>query len=572
MVIAALLLWCGCSSSARVPDTQTTATTAHSAHARLGIALAVTPLAAIEGGGLQLDWSIADDETLAEPFLVVLPDSWAGRDGFANDIRRIRVRDISGQDLSWTLGENGRLTINHNGLSELNVSYQVRPRSRLLVEATRFRALMGTDMLYVPGHAAIAQPISAGVEALDAICVTFAPGLWSTLTGSADACSPLADLVDSAIVGGTPIVTTNERVTVLVQPGVAASADALLSMVDRVVEALGPAVGPLEGVVTAIVLRRADDPDALSGHGRLGGFVLELGDNARADDPALVRLAGHEHLHRLIGHGIRFAAADELSTLWFREGVTDYVATSALVRAGVLRSEELFGLISRAITNLRANPADGAAPGAESEYWSDRDLRRLPYDRGALLAMMIELQTIARCDMLWTELLQQLAATLELAGGPLDNASVAIALEQACPGEWRSFFQRYIVGVERLPVHEQLAQAGLQVVERLEPAPYHGFRANMTASGAWYVSEVDPDGPAAAAGIRLNAPLVGEPEVPQGRAARPAVLRLDDNGIERIVVVPALLGQRRVFAVVEMVERDRSTGAYRAAFMLPGLP
>jgi hypothetical protein len=561
-----------CSAGPERTDDNAVLDTAPASPAAPGIDLRIEPLAALEGGGIQLDWSIRDDESLAQPFIVALPHSWAGREGFSNDIRRIRVRDTAGQDLPWTLSENGRLSIDHPALMQIELSYQVRPRNRLLVEGTRFRALMGTDMLYVPGHAAIAQPISAGTDALAAIHVTIGRGLWSTLPEPDAPLTRLADLVDSAVVGGSPLVASNERVTVLVQPGVTASADALLNVIERVVNALSPAMGPLNGVVTAIVLRRADDPDALSGHGRLGGFVLELGDNARADDPALLRLAGHEHLHRLIGHGIRFAAADELSTLWFREGVTDYVAVSTMVRAGLLPAEELFGLISRAITNLRANPADGARPGAASEYWSDRDLRRLPYDRGALLAMMIELQTIDDCGKVWTDLLQQLSATMEVADGPLDNATVAFALEQACPADWQTFFARYIIGVERLPVHDRLAQAGLQVVERLEPAPYHGFRANMTASGEWYVSEVDPEGPAAEAGVRLNMRLAGEPEIPTGRTARPAVLRLDEDGIERTVVVAALLGQRRVFAVIETAPvRGYVPGAYRQAFLLAGV-
>lgn len=351
--------------------------------------------------------------------------------------------------------------------------------------------------------------------------------------------------------GGDPITASSERAQVWVQPGVTVSAHALLQMVERVVDALQIATGPLPSAATAVVLRRADDPDALSGAGRLGGFVLEVGDHVTASDSGLVRLAAHEHLHRLIGHDLHFSAPDELETLWFREGVTEYVAVSAMVRTGVLSTSDLFALISDSITNLRSNPADGVPLGTESAYWSDRDRRRLPYDRGALIAMLIELRTIAACGLTWPQLLSTFRTQMHVAGNPaLTNAMIAGSLQQQCPADWDSWFARFVVGNERLEVHSHLLDAGLEVVERIEPAPWHGFRVNMTVDGRWYVSEVDPGGPGASAGLRAGQALVSEPELPAGRTQRPAVLRVDDNGIERTIVVPAVAGQRRAFVLV----------------------
>src|SRR5690606_29678765 len=76
----------------------------------------------------------------------------------------------------------------------------------------------------------------------------------------------------------------------------------------------------------AVVLLREDDPAALNGAGRAGGFVLELGAGATSRSAGLVELLAHENLHRLNGHRLVYAASDEFATMWFREGVTEYVA------------------------------------------------------------------------------------------------------------------------------------------------------------------------------------------------------------------------------------------------------
>jgi hypothetical protein len=534
-----------------------------------GVAVEVLAQSPLEGGGVHICWSIGDDDALASPFRFALPEQWAGRSGFGDDLRSYDARDASGIPLQLERISDSELRIHHPGLHGLRLCYMLRPRHRLLVEASRFRAIRAADLLYVPGHALFAQPVSAGEVALNRIHVTVGDGLRSTIEGlDQDGTFSISQLVDSALVGGDPITVSSEHARVWIQPGVPVSPNALLQTVDRVVAALELATGPLPAPATAVVLRRADDPDALSGHGRLGGFVLEIGDRVASSEPGLIRLAAHEHLHRLIGHDLRFAAPDELETLWFREGVTEYVAVSAMVRAGVLPSSELFALISDSITNLRSNPADGVPLGSESVYWSDRDRRRLPYDRGALMAMLIELQTIASCGLTWSDLLNEFREQMHASGSPpLTNTMIAASLQRQCPGDWDAWFARYVRGNETLPVHARLLDVGLEVVERIEPAPWHGFRVNMTVDGHWYVSEVDPEGPAASAGVRAGQALVSEPELPTGRTERPAALRVDDNGIERTIIVPAVAGQRRAFVLV--ASRRASAHQHHRAFALP---
>ena len=116
-----------------------------------------------------------------------------------------------------------------------------------------------------------------------------------------------------------------------------------------------------------------------------------------------------------------------------------------------------------------------------------------------------------------------------------------------------------------LPLAETLADAGLQIVERLEPAPFHGFRANMTAEGNWYVSDVVPGGPAERAGLAVGMQLAEPPDLPAGRSPRPAWVRVETPAGEQSVMIEPENGQRRTHVLVEDSQRQ---GEWRLAFGL----
>lgn len=336
------------------------------------------------------------------------------------------------------------------------------------------------------------------------------------------------------------------------------------AIIDAQAQLLGPAIARHTSV---IVLRRDDDPNRLTGNGRAGGFVLELGAEVDPDDDDLIGLIAHENLHRLIGHLLRFAASDEYATLWFREGVTEYLAVRTAVDAGVMPETRLFALIGDAITNYRANPAattvDAAALG--QRYWSDRDLRRLPYDKGALLAMLIDLdlrRTGAGDLVGFVAFLRDDGA---IRAAPLTNAALRDALERYSGMDWHPFWDDAVLGSSWLPVFETLSDVGLRVVERLVPAPWYGLRTNVTADGDWYVSEVVANSPAASAGLVAGQALAQEPIVPDDRSGRPIEVIVRVSGREVPVRITPATGQRRGFV---LVEDDDAATDYRAAFGL----
>ena len=529
-----------------------------------GLAYDLTLHAPENGGHLGVEMTLWT-EPIPDPLTLIFPYQWAGRDAFFDDIVGIRATSERGECRVLRL-ESGTVEVDCGAVEHIRVSYDVAPRAGLLTEATRFYALSSADRFYGPGHAIFAQPMGVDSDLYDEIGVAISgQGDWQLHTSLGDARSAtMAQLVNATFFGGAFDVAElhrdGTRVQAFVQRGVAipefALAEASLAIVSAQEETLGPEISERTVVVA---LLRDDAPELMTGNGREGGYVLELGERVDVVDDELVELIAHENLHRLNGHELVFAADDEFATLWFRKGVTDYLGVRSCVDAGVLSEERLFRHIGNALTMYSGNPVADRVSGTElsEAFWEDRDYRRLPYDKGSLIALVMDIRLRAAGHGGIGGFLRFLADDERFAGREVSNALIQDALDAYSGEDWSSFFDAYVHGTERLPVFEELNDIGLRVVERVEPAPYYGFRSNVTASGEWYISEVAFDSPASRSGLSEGMRLAAEPLVPDSLDGS-AHLRVMSNGTQVDVTVRAGRGQRRSYAILSDHDGYRS--------------
>lgn len=525
------------------------------------------------GPALDVACSFARAEGLPDPLTLRFAPTPPGRAPWIERIADVVAVDASGTSLV-VHRDGDALVVQTEGRSVLHVGWHLEPEHRLLTESSRFGALWNTERLYVPGHAVVPRVEPAGAWTSSVRVQLDSAGRWpvGTTLPSLEGVT-FDDLVESAFFAGrwTRVDATEGSAAVAVHaaPGLEGLAAPIAHTSARIVDAQAALLGrTTASTTTVLLLRRDDDDEARSGHGRVGGFVLELGVDAEIEGPELIELVAHENLHRLIGHRLRFSARDEYATLWFREGVTDYLAVRTMVEAGLLPTTRLFRLIGRAITSYRANPASPIASeeALREGFWADRDLRRLPYDKGALLGVLIDLELRAShgSDLAtWVQSLRDDPSVLAL---PVTGTALRDALERHTGVSWGDFWTRYVEGTEWLPVFERLNDVGLEVVERLEPAPWFGFRATVSAAGAWSVAEVAAGSPAARAGLVVGATLGGAPFLPTEFDEGPARVVVTTGRGRRTITIPADRGQRRIYA---LVERPDATTDYRAWFGLP---
>ena len=329
-----------------------------------GLAYELTLDSPANGGALQVEMTL-HTAPIPDPLIVAFPVSWAGRDAFFDDIVAIRADDGEHECPTLRL-DGGRVEIRCGATEMIRVQYTVDPRHSLLTESSRFYALSSADRFYGPGHAIFAQPLDIDSDVYDEITVDLVSSEEWPLHGTIESLNvasvaSMEELVNASFFGGnfeeTVIGDEYIEVRTYVQRGVRVPDHALAQHTLDIVNAQATMLGPeIARQTTVVALLRDDDRDLMTGNGREGGFVLELGDRIDGIDDELVELVSHENLHRLNGHELTFAASDEFGTLWFREGVTDYLGVRSAVDANIVDEERLFQHIGTALTMYRGNP------------------------------------------------------------------------------------------------------------------------------------------------------------------------------------------------------------------------
>lgn len=526
------------------------------------------------GGYAHVAVHLRSERDLPDPLRFALPDRWGGRPGFDQDLDHFEAFDAQGAPLDLERTE-ATVRVDTAGADAVTLNYRVRPRNRLATEASRFRALVSRDRAFLPGHALLVQPVGVDPALVASVDLRLPEpaGPWDVRSSINDPAHivPLRALLDAIFWAGPwncAVVEIDPLGTVeaCIDPLSPLEPETLAILAGRVVVAEQHLLGlTLARATSVIVLDRADDPQAVTGNGRHGGFVLELGRDVSLRDPVLAELVAHENLHRLLGHALRFQPDEEIATLWFREGFTDYLSLQALVRAGIVAPTRFFLRIGTALTLFGANPmADRAGVGVEAaEYWQNRDLRRLPYDKGVLLAALVDL-ALRDDDLDLAGFLAFLRDDSSARTLPLTNSALRDALGRYSGRDWTAFWTDNVLGAEELPVHTALAEAGLEVVERLLPAPFYGFRPGLTAEGEWFIAEVQAGSPAAQAGLVTGQALTNEPWVPTELGAGSARVVVGGSGVERTIVVTPTRGQRRT----SVLESADGTTRYLDAFGL----
>ena len=522
----------------------------------LTIGLDIDPIA----GAIRVSYHLHG--TLPPRLRVAFPDRWAGRSGYFDDIVGVEAEDGRGEPLHISFNSQQIAAIAVGDADTVVLRYTVRPQRGLLTHATRFRALLSADRFFAPGHAIFAEPLDLGAAFETGIRVTTATtervsrDTW-TLRSTVDTSAGvgLDELVDAAWFAGRFARVIRARggreLEVWVEERVSAGPQALGDLAQDVVEAQWALLGEtIAARTTVVVLLREDDPEALNGAGRTGGFVLEIGTDLNVTQDGVAALVAHENLHRLNGHYLRFAAADEFGTMWFREGVTDYVSMRNAAAAGVIESTQFFRFVGKSLANYLGSPAvNVTASEVGNGYWADRDLRRFPYDKGALMALLIDLRLRADGAGTLEGFFAWLRERPDARTVPLSNATLLERLNEYSGADWTEFWSAYVLGNDVLPVFERLNAVGLEVVERVDPAPYYGFRTSLTVDGDWFVSHVEPGSPADVAGLRSGTALTGEPYMPTGVNAQRATVYTSGPRGPSSLHIPAGRGQRRTFAL-----------------------
>jgi predicted metalloprotease with PDZ domain len=432
---------------------------------------------------------VAPDSDPSPPAGVPLLPDFAGQRG-----------EGFGSRLWWgQVDPNGRLTL----------SYEVTPQSL----DGRHALLYGSRTFVIPAHA---DPRSALFErgpgggpresrvhgAASRIAIRFRlPTGW-------DAFTPWAEPVTTVEVPGGRFARLRESIMAL-GDYVPRTFDAAGARVELVMRGIDPArEDELESLVRECLsaharrvgnsLHRrllviADYPyrgDQAEGETSLNAAHLELSQDPGAlRSRSFGRVVAHELFHFWNGGAVDVASPD---LAWFAEGATEYYGLLALAATGRISSSELSNDIAGALDRLRGNSwADsslatlGRGSAREPMAWS------AVYAKGLVAAWALDLRLADSGG------LDELMRTLVHRG---DRPDLAREIDRRTKGSAAGFLDSLSGPSYRAALEGQLAARGLRLERTRSDAWTLGLR--FFRPGTTEVIDLDPNGPAALAGIQ----------------------------------------------------------------------
>lgn len=142
-------------------------------------------------------------------------------------------------------------------------------------------------------------------------------------------------------------------------------------------------------LVSVVAMNRDDDFNA--GVGRDGAFAAYVGH--KVDDSSMRQLITHEYTHMWIpGRTGRMPAGnDEPIAYWFSEGFTVFRSSRAMLRSGTWTIQDFANDFNSLSTRYDMSPSRHIANrDVITGFWKSNDVQGVPYQRGAILAWMLD--------------------------------------------------------------------------------------------------------------------------------------------------------------------------------------
>lgn len=260
-----------------------------------------------------------------------------------------------------------------------------------------------------------------------------------------------------------------------------------------------------------------------------------------SSDEYVAGVAAHEFFHLWNVKRIRPATLEPVDytkeqytrALWFAEGVTSTYGSYTLLRTGIWSKERFFDDLGEQITELEERPANRwqSAEQSSLDAWLEKySLYNRPefsvsyYTKGQVLGDLLDILIRDRTNNAKSldDVLRALDRDFAKQGKFYrDSLDVRLEAEKVAGGSFIDFFQKYVAGTEPFPYQQILLLAGLQLRTTERRRAALGFSAERDPSGSLVIGGVEPDGPAAQAGLRVgDAVLTWNGGEPPRRLAR----------------------------------------------------
>jgi predicted metalloprotease with PDZ domain len=466
-----------------------------------------------------------------------LPDSWGGQDELWRGIDGLTI--VSGAEIRDGERINERI-LTHAPNARIHVRYRVIqdwegvPRAELgnayrpVIQPTYFH-LIGDAALVTP-ELHLATPVRFRVRSL--------PGGWSFASDLQHPGLQLGRVWASVTVGGDYRLrrARDRNIRVAIRGDWDFSDEAFAAQVNQIVTGhrafWRDRSSPYLVTVTQIT---APNPGWISigGTGLDDAFAFFATPNAQTR--AVMRTLAHESLHTWIPGRIGGMPQDgEAGHYWFSEGFTDFYTGRMLVREGLWTPQE-FAEDLNEMLNAYAQSSVLREPNARvvADFWTNREVQQLPYQRGRLLATIWDARLRAQQRSL-DEAMREMRERA-LAGDPLKAAEMLPIVLESMNLDVRADIASHAEAGALIVLPEDVFAPCGRIATREVVRFHRGFDIEATQANGGVISGVDPELPAYAAGMRDGQRLVRRGSGVVGDAEQEITYIVLDGGVERAI-------------------------------------
>ncbi|HEX6037736.1 hypothetical protein [Longimicrobium sp.] len=486
----------------------------------------------------------ADGETQ-----LYLPGEWAGSDSLWHQLDSLTVRGATAVRDS---GEESRI-LTHAPGAPLVVRYRVTTAyaGEPGFGWQKARPIVHPDWFFFHGEGVFAVPAGRDQSPAGFAWGAFPAGwrMASDLDHIHDGSRPgvVNDVIESATLGGADLRVTERMVDgaplrVAVQGSWPFEADAFADAVARIIHAENAfwGDGGRPFVVQLAPLGGMGTGYSFSGTARSDAFSVASTPNFPLAEAQ--RFLAHEYMHTWIAREVGGPSADEASGFWLSEGFTDFYAGRVLLRAGLWTPADFVAEVNRTLLRNASSPAR-LATSAEvaAKFWTDANVRQLPYDRGHLLGLLLDdrirRHTGGRADL--DDVLREMRVTArqlaERGTGTDAETLFSAVLMRRFDMDVLGALALHLDGGEPVVLPADLYGTCARVETATQPDFSRGFDAGATTAAGNVVTGVDPAGPAYAAGMRDGMRLLRREAGQPGDGSVELAYRVDDGGTERVI-------------------------------------
>ena len=441
---------------------------------------------------------------------IKLPSEWGGQTELWRGIDALRVEGAAVAEESPSVR-----MLTHRPSARLRVRYRVIQDWEGPPTATGsnpYRPVVQPGYFHLIGHAALIVP-RIDEAAPVRLRVRGIPSAWRFASDLEHAGATLRNVGESVSVGGDFRVlrSADGKMRLAIRGEWSFTDQAMFDQLAAIIAAHNEFWGDEREpyLVTTIQLKTPNaGTRSIGGTGLSDAFAFFATPNGEAE--RITRTLAHEGLHSWIPRRVGgMPDEDEALYYWLSEGFTDFYTARLLVRQGLWGPAEFAADLNVALNDYARSPARSANNARVLEaFWTDRDVQRLPYQRGRLLATIWDARLrAANSDRNLDDVMHDMRAWARSGDQRIAGELFPIASEQSglVLGD---DLQTYIESGAPILLPAAVFEPCGRITTRDVPNFHRGFDIAATQAASNVIAGVDPSLPAYAAGLRNGMVLV----------------------------------------------------------------